>query len=298
MSAWQIDSSRGQFCNWTDSSWVALVGFTFACLATHAHAEPASPGVRGSLAQPLVVGEQFDVESDILHERRHINVYSPQSGIASAPRSLPVLYMPDGGLEEDFLHVAGLVQVLVGNGSMRPFLLVGIENTQRRRDLTGPTLVASDRAIAPQVGGSQAFRDFIRRELKPEIGRRYAVTGESAVMGESLAGLFVIETLIVEPDLFDAYLAFDPSLWWNNQHWLTSKLPLPVDRSKLAHKLLYLGASGEAEPPGATTKFCSRWRDQAPEYRRCVSEDFNEERHATIYHPAALRGLRMILGPG
>ena len=42
--------------------------------------------------------------------------------------------MPDGGMAEDFLHVAGLVQVSVGNGTMRPFLLVGIENTQRRSD--------------------------------------------------------------------------------------------------------------------------------------------------------------------
>jgi hypothetical protein len=31
----------------------------------------------------------------------------------------PVLDMPDGGLAEDFLHVAGLVQVSVGNGTMR-----------------------------------------------------------------------------------------------------------------------------------------------------------------------------------
>lgn len=37
--------------------------------------------------------------------------------------------MPDGGIAEDFLHVAGLVQVSAGNGTMRPFLLVGI--TQR-----------------------------------------------------------------------------------------------------------------------------------------------------------------------
>ncbi len=48
---------------------------------------------------------------------------------------LTVLYMPDGGMDEDFLHVAGLVQVSTGNGTMRPFLLVGIENTERRRNL-------------------------------------------------------------------------------------------------------------------------------------------------------------------
>ena len=34
-------------------------------------------------------------------------------------------------------------------------------------------------------------------------------------MGESLAGLFVLETLLREPTLFDHYVAFDPSLWWD-----------------------------------------------------------------------------------
>lgn len=78
---------------------------------------------------------------------------------ATLPRcGWPVLYMPDGGIEEDFLHVAGLVQVSVGNGTMRPFILVGIENTARRRDLTGLTTRAEDKKIAPKVGGSAAFR--------------------------------------------------------------------------------------------------------------------------------------------
>src|SRR3712207_5798003 len=129
---------------------------------------------------------------------------------------LPVLYMPDGGVAEDFLHVAGLVQVSVGNGTMRPFLLVGIENTERRRDLTGPTSNAEDRKIAPRVGGSAAFRRFIRAELMPEVKRRYRTVGETAIVGESLAGLFVVETFFLEPDLFDTYVAIDPSLWWND----------------------------------------------------------------------------------
>ena len=117
---------------------------------------------------------------------------------------------------EDFLHVVGLVQVLVGNGSMWPFLLVGIENTQRRRNLTGPTTNAEDQKIAPQVGGSAAFRQFIREGLMPKIRQRYRTTAETAIVGESLAGLFVVETLLLELGLFDTYLAFDPSLWWSN----------------------------------------------------------------------------------
>jgi len=124
--------------------------------------------------------------------------------------------MPDGGVAEDFIHVAGLVQVLTGNGTMRPFILVGIENTERRRDLSGPTDNAEDKKIAPRVGGSQPFRTFIRSELMPAVRARYRTTDETAIVGESLAGLFVVETCLKEPDLFNTYIAFDPSLWWND----------------------------------------------------------------------------------
>ena len=163
----------------------------------------------------LSVGDTFLLRSDVLHETRRINVYLPPA-YADSPQGLPVLYMPDGGLAEDFLHVAGLLQVSTANGTMRPFMLVGIENTQRRRDLTGPTDSAEDKKIAPQVGGSEAFRRFIRSELMPAVRQRYRTTAETAIMGESLAGLFVVETLFLQPDLFDSYVAIDPSLWWNS----------------------------------------------------------------------------------
>ena len=173
-------------------------------------------GQTASEPAPLTIGETFTLASEVLGEVRTINVYRPPAygDTSAAPR--PVLYMPDGGISEDFLHIAGLLQISVLNGTMRPFLLVGIENTERRRDLTGPTRVAKDSSIAPRVGGSAAFRRFIRTELMPEINARFRTTAESAIMGESLAGLFVVETFLHEPDLFDTYIAFDPSLWWND----------------------------------------------------------------------------------
>ncbi|HUR21959.1 MAG TPA: alpha/beta hydrolase-fold protein, partial [Vicinamibacterales bacterium] len=126
-----------------------------------------------SKATPLTIGQTFTLQSATLKETRRINVYLPAAYSTAATTRLPVLYMPDGGMAEDFLHVAGLVQVLTGNGTMRPFILVGIENTERRRDMTGPTEDPEDRKIAPRVGGSQAFRTFIRKELMPAIRARY-----------------------------------------------------------------------------------------------------------------------------
>ena len=245
---------------------------------------------------PLAIGETFSIDSITMGEVRRINVYMPPGYGASADIRLPVLYMPDGGMAEDFLHVAGLVQVSVGNGTMRPFLLVGIENTERRRDLTGSTENGEDKKIAPRVGGSQAFRKFIRDELMPEIRQRYRTTDETAIVGESLAGLFVVETLLLEPDLFDTYIAFDPSLWWNDQR-------LAKDASKLlkAHpglnKTLYLAISDQAQIAGITAGLVKEIGAGAVPGLHLQYEPMPGESHATIYHPAAIKAFRAVFKP-
>lgn len=154
------------------------------------------------------------IQSELLGESRAINIWTPP-GYAISKASYPVLYMPDGAITEDFPHIANTLSELILAGKIPPTILVGIPNTQRRRDLTGPTTVRRDKKIAPVVGGSTAFRMFIRDELFPEIASRYRTNGQKTIIGESLAGLFIIETFLMTPDMFDNYIAFDPSLWWN-----------------------------------------------------------------------------------
>jgi predicted alpha/beta superfamily hydrolase len=251
-------------------------------------------GAAAPAAAPLTVGETFSLESRVLGETRRINVYLPPAYTAAPDAPLPVLYMPDGGMAEDFLHVAGLVQVSVGNGTMRPFILVGIENTARRRDLTGPTERAEDRRIAPVVGGSAAFRRFIRTELMPAVQARYRTTGESAIVGESLAGLFVVETLFLEPDLFDTYIAFDPSLWWNGG----ALVERASERlSATAGRTLYLASSSQADIATLTGRLAGLLQERAPAGVRWHYHPMPEESHATIYHPAALRAFRHLFPP-
>jgi uncharacterized protein len=249
-----------------------------------------------SQAAPLNIGETFTIQSKALSETRRINVYLPPSYSESPATRLPVLYMPDGGVAEDFIHVAGLVQVSTGNGTMRPFLLVGIENTQRRRDLTGPTENPEDRKIAPQVGGSAAFRQFIKSELMPTIKARYRTTDETAIMGESLAGLFVVETFFLEPELFDTYIAFDPSLWWNRNELVNraaERLPATATRNRT----LYLASSSEKELANFTRQLADLLGKNASPNLKWHYEPMPSETHATIYHPAALLALRRLFKP-
>jgi hypothetical protein len=256
-------------------------------------AQPPAPSE--SERAPLTIGETFTIQSSVLGERRRINVYIPPALSESDNTPLPVLYMPDGGIAEDFLHVAGLIQVSVGNGTMRRFMLVGIENTERRRDMTGPTNNAEDRKIAPRVGGSAAFRKFIRSELMPWVKSHYRTTNETAVVGESLAGLFVVETFFLEPDLFDTYVAFDPSLWWNDQQLLKeAPARLKALRASSA-KTLHFASSKDHLKLGEQLSVILK-RQVSPKVSWHY-EPMAKETHATIYHPAALSAFRKAFKP-
>ena len=277
-----------------------MVRLLLAAALLASHATAAAGQVAGSATArgvaPLVIGETFTIASSTLREVRRINVYAPPGYAASPTTRLPVLYMPDGGMQEDFLHVAGLLQVSIGNGTMRPFLLVGIENTERRRDMTGSTDNPEDRKIAPRVGGSSAFRAFIRTELMPRIRARYRTTDETAVVGESLAGLFVVETLLREPDLFDSYLAFDPSLWWNREQ-LVAEAAARLRVRPATRKTLYLASSDEPQLATLTQRLAAVLRTGAAPGLTWHYVPMPEETHATIYHPAALQAFRTVFAP-
>ena len=160
--------------------------------------------------------DSLTIYSEHTKENRVINVWTPPIYNQSTD-SLPVLYMPDGGIKEDFPHIANTLSKLIENGEIPPFILVGIENTVRGRDLTGASNVKKhEKYEIPMDDGAKNFRAFITNELIPEISTRYRVTKKKGIIGESLAGLFVIETFFLTPETFDFYIAMDPSLWWNN----------------------------------------------------------------------------------
>ncbi len=244
---------------------------------------------------PVPVHDTFTVASRALGETRLVNVYTPPGYRARSAARFPVLYMPDGGLDEDFPHVVKTVDSLIALGAVRPVIVVGIPNTERRRDLTGPTGVASDSAIAKHVGGSAAFRRFIRDELIPAVNARYRTTKERAIVGESLAGLFVVETFLAEPALFDHYVALDPSLWWNRGA-LVDSAPARLAVLDPSPRSLYLSSSNVPDIAAGTARLAALLRSAPPRGLAWVYVPRPDLTHATIFlevGPSALaRALR------
>ena len=243
----------------------------------------------------LLPHDELVIASRALGEDRPVNVYLPDAYAADTSRRFPVLYMPDGGTAEDFPHVTATVDSMIAAGEIGPILVVGFANTVRRRDLTPPTSVAEDRKVAPVVGGAEATRTFLRDELIPEIERRYRVDSTRAVLGESLAGLFIVDTFFEAPDLFDVSLAISPSLWWDGQRrvrdapgWLAAHPDLEA-RLYLTHAdetdiAPHTAALAEALRAGATSRL---------DWSYVPRPDLS---HGTIYRATKRDALRWAFG--
>lgn len=243
---------------------------------------------------PVPAHDAFTLRSKPLAETRTINVWLPET-YQSGKDSLPVMYMADGGVNEDFPHIANTLAQLIKQKKIKPLILVGIENTQRRRDLTGFTTVAKDKEIAPVVGGSPNFRAFIKDELFQEIDRRYRTSKEKSIIGESASGLFVMETFFLAPDMFDQYIAFDPSLWWNN-HYLVSSAKEHLNQFPDTAKKLWFAGSKAADVSPYTKELASILKVVNRPSLKWHYADEPKEKHHTIFRATKEKAIVWALG--
>ena len=163
-----------------------------------------------------------------------------------APQQYPVLYLLDG--DAHFHSVTGLIQIL-GTGVNGTFvvpemIVVAIPNTDRTRDLT-PTHVEKgfDGKPSPFLktsGGMGSFFTFLKSELIPQIESRYRAGPYRVFVGHSLGGITTINALYTIPETFNAYVAIDPSLWWDDRA-LLKKAKAYFTQASLAGKALYVG---------------------------------------------------------
>ena len=84
--------------------------------------------------------------------------------------------------------------------------------------------------IPAEVGGAEAFNQFIELECKPAVQSALPYTPIKEILfGHSLGGYYSLWTLLQHPESFQAYIAISPSIWWNDYELLkkVQKTPLP-----------------------------------------------------------------------
>ncbi|MEZ4417265.1 MAG: alpha/beta hydrolase-fold protein [Gemmatimonadota bacterium] len=215
---------------------------------------------QGRYQEAVQIGTVDSIWSASLEEQRPFLVYTPPSyGDAElTPQQYPVLYLLDGNAH--FHSVSGLIQIL-GTGVNGTFVIpemivVAIPNTDRTRDLTPThTTLGFDGTPAPGFetsGGNDAFFRFLKDELIPHIDSRYRTLPYRVFVGHSLGGITAINALYSIPETFNAYVAIDPSLWWDNST-LLHQAKAYFSTARLDGKALYVAQANTIQPDDSIT---------------------------------------------
>ncbi len=179
----------------------------------------------------VTIGHIDKVDSEILGEERTVWVYVPDQNATSfyQEQQYPVVYLLDG--DAHFYSVVGMIHQLSsvnGNTVCPKMIVVGIPNTNRTRDLT-PTQASADppfvdSTMASVSGGGEAFLSFMEEELFPYIDANYPALPYRMLIGHSFGGLTAMNAYAHHPEMFNAYVSIDPSMWWDDRKLLNQIL--------------------------------------------------------------------------
>lgn len=250
----------------------------------------------------LVAGKKQVLTSTMLHEERSIWVHLPENydDAGESDKQYPVIYVLDGEL--NFLSTVGVEASFHRGGRSRlpKAIIIGIENTDRTRDLT-PTPAVSEKgqATMENSGGGEAFVAFLEKELLPAIDGQFRTGSRRVLIGHSFGGLTAINIFLKNTHLFSDYLAIDPSFWWDDSRLLKEAKGL-LDEVSLENKALFIASAGMEKNVNPT-------RQDTPSFPQLLREKdfpnlrwhyrrFDEENHGSVVLPAIFYGMRFLYG--
>lgn len=242
--------------------------------------------------EAITLGFTDSIPSSVFGVNQTVNIYLPDGYDPDSAATYPVIYLLDGAIDEDFIHIAGLVQFSSFSwvNYLQPSILVGIVSTNRKHDLTfqpapdatWPTWLEGYPNIYAIGGGSEKFMSYIEKDLQPYIDKHYKTNGTKTLIGQSLAGLFATEVLFKKPELFQNYCIVSPSLWWDNGSLLKQPLQLPETPMNV-----YIAVGDEGKEMVSGAKNIGKALQKAGQKNVRYSYDYlPDEDHGTILHQA------------
>ena len=201
------------------SSSLLLAGLVL-CSPAMAQSESEHAVLSDPDGTPIVIGSVHRIQSAVYGDEQILTVRLPRGYGEDPQRRYPVVFSVDGGPDQDFELLSGIAAEAEFSTSFEPFILIGVHTKDRYRQLTPEWTrlepkrlsdVFGDRMVP---GGAGKFRRYLEADVIPWATGRYR-TGRKALTSVSLGGLFVMDTFLEKPDLFDDYIALTPSVWWD-----------------------------------------------------------------------------------
>ncbi|WP_162386905.1 alpha/beta hydrolase-fold protein [Spirosoma endbachense] len=232
-----------------------------------------------------VPGKRDSIHSEILKEKRYFQVVLPIGYDAASKKKYDVIYVLDGDWNTKLL--SDVEQLLGEEGRIPHNIIVSIFNTDRNRDFL-PTHNQSNQTS----GGADQFLNFLKKELIPYINKTYPSDGENTLFGHSFGGLFVTYALLAEPQLFNSYIAADPSYWWDN-NVILKMVPPKLTTLKVSDRMLYVtGREGSGMNDMRIPQMDSILKTYAPATLTWKLVAYPDESHGTVRLKSAYDGLK------
>ena len=195
-----------------------------------------------------------ELNSKVLNEKRRIVVHLPLNYTKQSSKKYPVMYVLDAG-SMDF-NIADRLFTLASARIAPECITVGILNARntRERDQTPTFMQTNVDDPASPFGKSDQFLEYIQSELIPLIDSSYRTTGYQTISGHSRAGLFVLYTLLLKPELFNARFCYSTPAW-RFDNILIKKLEEALRKKPLNKDSYLFFTVGENENPNIKASF-------------------------------------------
>jgi predicted alpha/beta superfamily hydrolase len=183
-------------------------------------------------------------------------------------------------------------------------IVVAILNTDRTRDMTPThTTIGVDKKkwdYLSSSGGNEKFLSFIKDELAPKIESTFRTVPYRIFVGHSFAGLSVLNALCTMPDLFNAYVLIDPSLWWDDE-LMIGRATEKLMKSDLQGKTLFVAQGNTINSWDSINyhfesirKFSTVLETRNRSGIRWQFKYYPEEGHSSVAFPGTSDALRFI----
>jgi uncharacterized protein len=256
----------------------------------------------------IVIGKKYSLNSSLLSEERPYWVYLPASydDTTYARKHYPVLYLLDG--DAHFYSASGVVQFMSaginGNIQIPELIVVALPHIDRSRELTPTHSITfpygKEAAFLETSGGGDKFLQFIHEELFMHIELTYRTQPYRILVGHSFGGLLTLHALLNVPEMFQAYIAIDPSLWWDNQLLVRSieiRNKVNALNGTVYMTLANHSPDGKDDPGGmdnAARAFAKVLETFASSTFRSSLQQFKEEDHGSVPLLSLYHGLLYI----
>ncbi len=246
-----------------------------------------------TIAQQSKYKIQDSIFSNTLNEYRNYRVVLPADYYPKSDKKYDVIYVLDG---ETVVNVVSPTHRIISDWQVIPrCIIVGIDNkfvdgvVMRDRDL----LPTHDKR-SPLSGGADNYIKFIKEELMSHINKTYTTSDYNTLFGHSHGGTFAIYSMLKAPNLFSAYIAADPSLWWDDRYvakLAKETLPNLLD---LDAKLFISGREGMPYRGMGIEALDTILKENSPNNLYWKSVAYKNETHITILLKTVYDGLKFV----